>query len=575
MVTRLLLSVTKACLLYTTNFATFRYLFVVASMLLFKECTMERLIIIENGEEIVFNIESRVVTIGRSSKNDIPIKDRNASRRHCNIIKVGDSWFAVDCDSQNGTLVNQEPIKKQELEDGDKISVGAAEIIFMIAQEKPLQTEESMLADSPIKKHPLQDEELEEAPPKKEPKKEVAAPVAEKIEAPIKQEKTPEVSEQPAPPPVPPVSSSSSTPAPSTPAPSTPAPSAPVHPKEINLHKSSKPEVDKSEDSSSQSSMENRSVEMRNRRSATATKQVGELYKTFTSQFSEQVVGYDYVARLLFIALINNEHCLLTGPPGAGKLFIVRTICELLGLSVQRVSNVGIENHIQNSSKYNLESLFCNNLNFIDHNFQAPENIMTLIFDFLQNQKMPTERKTSNFQQVNTIIAGNLPSKQNSSQMMQYKDAFMFDIPLDYLGIDLETSILKQNIGVVNRAKKPMNFTRCFGYFQMMMASSVVSDEVLKFIATVVHHSRPYQSQCEDAKNYFLYGCGRKAGLALLRAGQTHALLENRKEVSIEDVSKMSYYVLHHRVVVNEEGKKAKKSKKQIIESLIKFAKEN
>lgn len=527
---------------------------------------MERLIIIENGEEIVFNIESRVVTIGRSSKNDIPIKDRNASRRHCNIIKVGDSWFAVDCDSQNGTLVNQEPIKKQELEDGDKISVGAAEIIFMIAQEKPLQTEESMLADSPVKKHPLQDDELEvEAPPKKEPKKEVPAPVKEEVEVPVKQDKA-EASEQPVPPPVPPVSSS-------RPVSSI---SDPVHPKEVPLHKSSKSlDVDKSTENLAQSSMEHRSAEMRNRRSATAAKQVEELYKAFTSQFSQQVVGYDYVAKLLFIALINNEHCLLTGPPGAGKLFIVRTICELLGLSVQRVSNVGIENHIENSSKYNLETLFSNNLNFIDHNFQTSENVMTLVFDFLQNQKMPTERKTSNFQQVNAIIAGNLPSKQNSSQMMQYKDAFMFDIPLDYLGIDLETSILKQNIGVINRAKKPMNFTRCFGYFQMMMANSVVSDEVLKFIATIVHHSRPYQSECEDVKSYLLYGCGRKAGLALLRAGQTHALLDNRKQVAVEDINKMSYYVLHHRVVINDEGKKAKKSKKQIIESLIKFAKEN
>ncbi|BBM81845.1 FHA domain-containing protein [Candidatus Uabimicrobium amorphum] len=527
---------------------------------------MERLIIIENGEEIVFNIESRVVTIGRSSKNDIPIKDRNASRRHCNIIKVGDSWFAVDCDSQNGTLVNQKPIKKQELEDGDKISVGAAEIIFMIAQEKPLQTEESMLADSPIKKHPLQDEELEVKAP---PKKEVETPKKEEVEVPVKQEEVSPPSEQPAPPPVPPV------PAPTPPMP----PASAAHPKEISLNKSSKPSepVNNTDDveGASQSATGNRSVEMRNRRSATAAKQVGELYKTFTAQFAQQVVGYDYVARLLFIALINNEHCLLTGPPGAGKLFIVRTVSELLGLSVQRVSNVGIENHIENSSKYNLETLFSNNLNFIDHNFQAPENVMTLIFDFLQNQKMPTERKTSNFQQVNTIIAGNLPSKQTSSQMMQYKDAFMFDVPLDYLGIDLETSILKQNIGVINRAKKPMNFTRCFGYFQMLMANSVVSDEVLKFIATIVHHSRPYQSQCEDVKQYFLYGCGRKAGLSLLRAAQTHALLDNRKEVSIEDVSKMSYYVLHHRVVINEEGKKAKKSKKQIIESLIKFAKEN
>ena len=68
-------------------------------------------------------------------KNDITLKDRNASRRHCNIIQVGDSWFVVDCDSHNGTYVNEEKITKKELDDGDKIMVGAIEIYFLVAKE--------------------------------------------------------------------------------------------------------------------------------------------------------------------------------------------------------------------------------------------------------------------------------------------------------------------------------------------------------------------------------------------------------------------------------------------------------
>ncbi|WP_372370771.1 FHA domain-containing protein [Candidatus Uabimicrobium sp. HlEnr_7] len=565
---------------------------------------MERLIIIENGEEIVFNIESRVVTIGRSSKNDIPIKDRNASRRHCNIIKVGDSWFAVDCDSQNGTLVNQKPIKKQELEDGDKISVGAAEMIFMIAQEKPLQTEESMVVSSPVKKHPLQDDDIDEKtseeknpdpkinespqPSETRPKKihvEKDVAKSEKQEVDSSQKSDLQNSSTPLNNGTPP--NNSFTPLPNNSF--TPLPSSDSVPQSSNSstpqssnNSASKPSSDSVPQSSNNSvsqpnipKNDNRSSEVRGRRSATAAKQVFELYQTYSTQFSQQIVGYDHIAKLLFIALINNEHCLLTGPPGAGKLYTVRTIGELLGLSLQRVSYLGIENYMSNSDNYNLESLFSSNLNFIDHNFQVSENVMTLIFDFLQNQKMPTERKTSNFQQVNSIVAGNLPGKQTSSQMMQYKDAFMFDIPLDYLDINLETDILKQNVSTVNRAKKSMNFARYFGYFQMLMASSVVSDEILKFIAAIVHHSRPYQSQCEEVKSYFLYGCGRKAGLALLKASQTYALLSKRKEVTVEDIVEMSYYVLHHRVAINEEGRKAKKSKKHIIESLIKFAKEN
>lgn len=97
---------------------------------------MEHLWILENGEKKNFPITGRVVTIGRSSKNDVSIKDRNASRKHCNIIKVGDSWFVVDCDSQNGTIVNGESVKKKELFDKDVILIGGAEILFKMTDEE-------------------------------------------------------------------------------------------------------------------------------------------------------------------------------------------------------------------------------------------------------------------------------------------------------------------------------------------------------------------------------------------------------------------------------------------------------
>lgn len=53
-----------------------------------------------------YNIDSDIVTVGRSSENDIQISDEYISREHLRIRKQGDKYFVRDLGSENGTFVN-------------------------------------------------------------------------------------------------------------------------------------------------------------------------------------------------------------------------------------------------------------------------------------------------------------------------------------------------------------------------------------------------------------------------------------------------------------------------------------
>jgi hypothetical protein len=53
-----------------------------------------------------YSIDSDIVTIGRSSENDIQISDRFISREHLRIRQKGDKYFVRDLGSENGTFVN-------------------------------------------------------------------------------------------------------------------------------------------------------------------------------------------------------------------------------------------------------------------------------------------------------------------------------------------------------------------------------------------------------------------------------------------------------------------------------------
>lgn len=79
-----------------------------------------------------FQLSDKVVTIGRSPANTIPIDDTAASRKHCMIKKDPEDTFTlVDMGSANGTAVNGEKIAgEHHLETEDRIKIGKTILVF-------------------------------------------------------------------------------------------------------------------------------------------------------------------------------------------------------------------------------------------------------------------------------------------------------------------------------------------------------------------------------------------------------------------------------------------------------------
>ncbi|HSI98191.1 MAG TPA: DUF3662 and FHA domain-containing protein [Gaiellaceae bacterium] len=69
-------------------------------------------------------------TLGRSRQCDVHVTDANVSRRHAEVRHEGSEYWVVDLGSTNGTLVNGEQVERARLRDGDRITIGATEIVF-------------------------------------------------------------------------------------------------------------------------------------------------------------------------------------------------------------------------------------------------------------------------------------------------------------------------------------------------------------------------------------------------------------------------------------------------------------
>jgi pSer/pThr/pTyr-binding forkhead associated (FHA) protein len=70
------------------------------------------------------------VVLGRSREADIRVADVNVSRRHAEIRQEGAGYWIVDLDSTNGLEVNGKRVDRARLRDGDRITLGATEVVF-------------------------------------------------------------------------------------------------------------------------------------------------------------------------------------------------------------------------------------------------------------------------------------------------------------------------------------------------------------------------------------------------------------------------------------------------------------
>lgn len=96
-----------------------------------------------SGELIAVPIplEREDVILGRALEADVRVNDTQVSRQHArvtavrNVAKNSDEYTLIDLDSRNGTFLNGRRIRRETLENGDKITIGETILRFDLLDE--------------------------------------------------------------------------------------------------------------------------------------------------------------------------------------------------------------------------------------------------------------------------------------------------------------------------------------------------------------------------------------------------------------------------------------------------------
>ncbi len=97
-----------------------------------------------------YTVPPKGARLGRSSKNDFRIDDKNLSRHHSEFIfKEGKLWIR-DLGSANETLLNDRPVEEAQLKKGDRITLGESQILVLMSTVIPnLRLQKDLLPPDP------------------------------------------------------------------------------------------------------------------------------------------------------------------------------------------------------------------------------------------------------------------------------------------------------------------------------------------------------------------------------------------------------------------------------------------
>ena len=92
--------------------------------------------VLPDGEQKEFELGRKSITIGRGTETDVLIADKLASRIHCELSYKDGNYYIRDCDSRNGTFVNDRLIEVCRINPGDRIRVGDMVIAVAASRRK-------------------------------------------------------------------------------------------------------------------------------------------------------------------------------------------------------------------------------------------------------------------------------------------------------------------------------------------------------------------------------------------------------------------------------------------------------
>lgn len=291
-------------------------------------------------------------------------------------------------------------------------------------------------------------------------------------------------------------------------------------------------------------------------------------------QINSVLVGKDEKVRLAVTTLIAGGHLLLEDVPGVGKTTLANAIAKSIHCSFGRIQFTPdtLPSDITGLSVYNMKEgnfefqkgAVMNHIVLADEiNRTAPKTQASLL-EAMEERQVTVDGIIYPLEGPFMVIATQNPIEFMGTYNLPEAqlDRFLMKISLGYPSAVNEKIMAQKYLKAerVDKLEAIMNRDDILA-IQDEVSQVKVHEDVIGFIVDVMEASRKNEQ--------LILGASPRATLALIRASQATAFLNNRSYVIPDDVLKVIYPVLCHRFVPSLEAKMNKITPEQILKSIL------
>lgn len=296
------------------------------------------------------------------------------------------------------------------------------------------------------------------------------------------------------------------------------------------------------------------------------------------TELAKVIIGQEEMIDLILAALFVRGHVLLEGVPGIAKTLTAKLIAQTMATDFARIQFTPdlMPTDVVGTTVYNLKTSefkfapgpVFSNLVLIDEINRAPAKTQAALFEVMEEFQVTMDGNTYRMGYPFFVMATQNPIEQEGTYKLPEAqlDRFLFKINLKYPSLEEEEAILhrfkndfaSEQTKTVNGVCTPEDIKTA----QEMIEKVVIKDELLKYIANIIHNTR-------NNGDLFL-GASPRASLAIMKSSKAIAAINGRDFVTPDDIQYVAYPVLNHRIILTPEREMEGYDAKDVINEIVK-----
>jgi len=284
------------------------------------------------------------------------------------------------------------------------------------------------------------------------------------------------------------------------------------------------------------------------------------------SELDKAIVGQHEVIEQILLALFAGGHCLITGAPGLAKTLLVKCLAQIFHLKFQRIQFTpdlmpaditGTE--ILQETGEGRRMLFVRgpvfaNMILADEINRTPPKTQAALLEAMQEHQVTAGGVRHALEEPFFVLATQNPIEMEGTYPLPEAqlDRFMFNVVMDYLPENDEVAVVSRTTSGAPAAIAPLFSGEDVLRFHDIVRKVPIAEEIVRYAVRIAAASRPGQAGAPDFINQWTsWGAGTRAGQFLVLGGKARALLQGRAHVTVEDIRKLAYPALRHRILLN------------------------